>query len=51
MAEKRYDDYEEYYAQFIRIDGERGTVLIFGHDEKEEKLADEIMTIIDKKVD
>lgn len=60
MAEVIDDDYQEYYAHFIRIDGERGTALVFATGnwsntvgtqltERDWQLAREIAEIIDRK--
>lgn len=45
------EGWEEYYAQFIRVEGERGTVLIFctEKNDEDEALANEIAVIIDKR--
>lgn len=43
----RFDD-AEFYGQFIRIRGKRGTVLIFSEDEPEsEQIAQEIAKLLD----
>lgn len=44
----RYENDEEFYALFIRVEGSRGTVLIFSEDNPHaDALANEIADIID----
>ena len=52
MAEvERYECEEEFFALFVRVDGKRGTVLVFVQDDNPDaavKLGEDIAKIIDQ---
>jgi len=51
MAKITDENAEEYFADFIRVSGKRGVVLIFNHDGPDSNLAHELAVDIAKVID